>query len=228
MGTTRSFLLLKNRGFTREELERCSALRSEARPSRPAVELFSQFLNSNFVRQMPPEAREIMRQLDKSGQSNRAVIAFRPEARWLPYFETWLCDGNIVSSKDLQEVSEQFGTPVLAFALFDSDILFVSCCDAERQAFHDFVKPNYPEMEEYDTEIYQEGLPTFLLSLGGDDNIQRLEDIQKLKDIWDEEDLAFADDRMHNLLQFLGMQVIYDETDIPEGFVPVAADGKEC
>ena len=221
MGTTRSFLLLQNREYTREELERCSVLRGEARPNRPAVDIFSQFLNSNFVRQMPPEAQEIMRQMDKSGQDNRAVIAFQPEARWLPYFETWLCDGNIVSSEDLQEVSEQFGTSVLAFAIFDSDILFVSYCDAERRVFYDFVKPNYSEMEEYDTEVYQEGLPSFLLSLDGEDNVQQMGDLQRLKDIWDEEDMVFADDRMHNLLQFLGMQVIYDENDIPEGFARI-------
>jgi hypothetical protein len=221
MGTTRSFLLLKNRGFTREELEHCSALRSEERPNRPAVEIFSQFLNSNFVRQMPPETQELMRQMDKSGQDNRAVIAFQPGTRWLPYFETWLCDGNIVSSEDLQEVSEQFGTAVLAFAVFDSDILFISYCDAEQQVFYDFVKPNYPEIEEYDTEIYQEGLPAFLLSLDKEDNVQQMGDLQRLKDIWDEEDMVFADDRMHNILQFLGMQVICDENDIPESFTRI-------
>ena len=46
-------------------------------------------------------------------------------------------------------------------------------------------------------------------------------DLQRLKDIWDEEDMVFADDRMHNILQFLGMQVICDENDIPESFTRI-------
>lgn len=158
-----------------------------------------------------------------AGRKNRCAetVAFREDAKWLPYFEEWRCESCNCSSQSLEPLSQQFQTPVLAFTIFDSDILFVSYCDAEKQIFYDYVKPNCPEMEEYDAEIYQEGLPTFLLSLDGGDNVQRIEDVQKLKAIWDEEGLVFADDRMHNLLKFLGMQVVYDENDIPEGFIRI-------
>lgn len=215
MGTTRSFLLLKNRGFAREELEQ---------------------LISQHVAREKEGAQEMQRRMAKNmglGQeffamfaalnsfTRHGAVAYREDAGWLPYFITELCDGHIVSSRELVRTSEQFAAPVLAFAVFDSDILFLSYCDGEKQVFYDYVKPNCPEMEEYDQEVYQEGLPAFLLSLDGEDNVQRLGDLQRLKDIWDEEDMVFADDRMHNLLQFLGMQVIYDENDIPEGFARI-------
>lgn len=215
MGTTRSFLLLKNRGFTREELEQ---------------------LISQHVAQEKEGAQEMQRRMAKNmglGQeffamfaalnnfTRHGAVAYRENAKWLPYFITELCDGHIVSSKELVRTSEQFETPVLAFAVFDSDILFVSYCDGEKQIFYDYVKPNCPEIEEYDPEMYQEGLPAFLLSLDGEDKVQPLGEVQRLKDIWDEEDMAFADDRMYTLLEFLDMQVIYDQDDIPEGFVRI-------
>lgn len=219
MGTTRSFLLLKNRGFIREELEQ-SLPRHMAREEAGAQEArrrMGQALG------LDKDGLALLDMLEMFTQSH-GVIAFREDARWLPYFITGLCDGHIVSSEELEGTSEQFRTPVLAFALFDSDDLFVSYCDAAEQTFYDYAKPAFPEFKEYDTEVYQEGLPMFLLSLDGGDNIQRMEDIQRLKNIWDEknEDLD-ADDRMHNLLKFLDMQVIYDENDIPEGFVPIGS-----
>ena len=222
MGTTRSFLLLKNRGFTQEGLESYvrarmpqvdAAAEAEAEGMRFRAE---RFLLNKITEQ---ELSEFLKSIQTL--PSHLALLFSENAKWLPYFETDLCDGHICSSKDLIEVSKFYATPVLSFSIFDSDILFVSYWDAEKGTFYDCVKPNYPEMEEYDTEVYQEGLPAFLLSLDGEESVQQLGDIQKLKDIWDEEDMVFADDRMHNLLQFLGMQVIYDENDIPEGFTRI-------
>lgn len=218
MGTTRSFLLLKNKGFTPKELKRIisqdqAQVKAEAKEARAAM--------ANALG-LGGSSQALFGFLDMiSSFSSHGALAFREDAKWLPYFLTELCDGRNCSSKELKGTSERFQTPVLAFSIFDSDILFVSYCDAEKHIFYDYVKPNYPGMEEYDTEVYQEGLPAFLLSLDEENSVQQLGDIQRLKDIWDEKDMAFADDRMHNLLQFLGMQVIYDEEDIPEGFTRI-------
>lgn len=197
MGTSMGFILLQNKGFSRQELETCLA-------HRPA----------------PREHESFMMNL--AGTADRApeILAFREDARWLLYFESWRCENCNCSSKDLKELSQRFDTPILAFAIFDSDVLFLSYCDDAKQVFYDYIKPNFPEMlEEFDDHDYQTGLPIFLLSLAGKDNAQQSETIQQLKDIWDEEDLIFADDRMHNLLQFLDAQVIYDEEEIPEGYI---------
>lgn len=215
MGTTRSYLLLKNRGFTPEALEQLIPLHiaQERESAKKEQHRMAQRMG------LGEEFFAMFAMLDNF--KRHGAVAYREDARWLPYFTTELCDGHICSSKELVQTSELFQTSVLCFSVFDSDILFVSYCDAEKRIFYDYAKPNVPGDEEYDTELYQEDLPTFLLSLDGGDNVQRIEDVQKLKAIWDEEGLVDADDRMLNLLKFLGMQVVYDENDIPEGFIRI-------
>ena len=198
MGTARGLILLHNRGFSRPELEACLA-------GRPA----------------PCGHKALLARLTGTGDRAPELLAFREDARWLPYFQSWRCESCLCSSRDLRELSQRFGTPVLGFSIFDSDVLFLSYCDAAKQVFYDYVKPNFPEMmEDFDAPDAQTGPPVFLLSLAGYGGAGQEEGLRRLTDIWEEE-LVFADDRMDGLLQFLGAQVIYDEEEIPEGYLPI-------
>lgn len=218
MGTTRSFLLLKNRSFTSKELKQIVS-QDQAQIKTDAKEARASMANALGLGGSNQALFQFLSMINSF--HSHGALAYRADAKWLPYFITELCDGHNCSSRELLGTSERFQTPVLAFSIFDSDILFVSYCDAERRVFYDFVKPNYPDAEEYDPRVYKDDFPAFLLSLDEENRVQQLGDIQKLKDIWNEADMVFADDRMHNILQFLGMQVIYDENDIPEGFTRI-------
>lgn len=139
------------------------------------------------------------------------VLAWRADARWLPLFEETLCEGNMASSRDAERLSEVFGEPVLAFAIFDSDILFVSYSDPGRGFRADFAQPNFEQAEEMIDEPYQREFPTFLCAYA---------DEEALRTIWEGEEV-FADDRMLKLCEAIGAQVLYDGEELPEGFQPI-------
>lgn len=136
-------------------------------------------------------------------------LACRPDARWLPLFEERLCEGYTASSRDTDRLARQFSAPVLAFSIFDSDILFVSYSDPENDIRVDYAKPNWEGFEEYDMDLYQEEFPAFLCAYA---------DEAALREAWEGEEV-FADDRMHKLCGLIGAQVLYDSQDLPEGFL---------
>ena len=127
-------------------------------------------------------------------------------AKWLPLFEENFCGS--ASSLDAGVISEIFGTPVLAFSIFDSDILFVSYRDPEKAIRVDYAKPNFEEFEEYDDRLYKAEFPQFLCAYG---------DEQLLREIWEGEEV-FADDRMLKLCEVIGAQVLYVAEELPEGY----------
>lgn len=142
------------------------------------------------------------------------MLAYSPDAPWLPFFKERLCEGYNASSRDACRLSRKFKAPVLAFSLFDSDLLLVSYGDAARNIRYDCAKPNYAEMEEYDTELYKAEFPQFLTELFPDVSENTL------REIWDAEEV-FADDRMEKLCTVLRMVPIYDRD--PDGFEAVTA-----
>ena len=150
------------------------------------------------------------------GSQKEMQAAFRPDAAWLPFYQTRLCDGSIQSSRDLGRLSEAFGTPVLAFALFDSDVLFVSYRDNAAGTAYDYARLPFENYEEYDGEVYRLGFPEFLASLCASDRRE------ELRRIWEEEDDVFADDRMWKLMDLLGMEAIDPAAkQFPGGFEKV-------
>ncbi|MBO5035066.1 MAG: hypothetical protein J6C43_05600 [Oscillospiraceae bacterium] len=141
-------------------------------------------------------------------ERRKVGLAYRPDARWLPLFEENLCEGYNASSRDAGKLAKTFGAPVLAFSIFDSDILFVSYADPEKGISEDYAKPNFEGFEEYDMDQYQEAFPQFLCAYG---------DEAALREAWEGEEV-FADDRMAKLCELIGAQVLYDGSKLPQGF----------
>lgn len=215
MGTTMTYIQLKNRGFTRDELQAGmnTLFGGKQREQRSLGELERRMSAMKAAALSTKDLavlkllRGAMEQEEKGPQ-----VGFRADAPWLPLWNTELCDGAIRSSKDLNRLSEAFQTPVLALALFDSDVLFVSYRDNATGEAYDYAKPNYEEYDEYDSETYRTQFPEFLTELCPPDSRPRLEEI------WSAEE-DFADDRMYNLLELLGAVVLDPEAEHdPEGF----------
>lgn len=200
MGTTMSFVYLENQGFSRAALEeKMQALPPKYRQSNPFDALQGV---------LPPE---FMRQFAEL-PADQTMLAYSQGAQWLPFYNVNLCDGNITSSQQLKSLSACFGAPVLAFALFDSDILFVSYCDAQRETALDYAKPNDEAFEEYDPDDYQPAFPEFLCAFCTAENAE------KLRETWDAEEMVFADDRLALLLQLLGAPLVYDSKEPIPGY----------
>lgn len=219
MGTTMTYIQLKNRGFTREELQSCmdALFRGKKREQRP-IEDLERGMEALEGTKLTMKDRAILHLLhgamergDKGPQ-----LGFRGDADWLPFWHTGVCEGSVRSSRNLRKLSEAFQTPVLAFALFDSDVLFVSYRDDATGAAYDYARlPPWEGYEEYDQEIYQLGFPEFLADLCPPERRE------ELRAVWetDSEDDVFADDRMWRLMELLGMEAIDPEAEqFPEGF----------
>lgn len=215
MGTTMTYIQLKNRGFTREELQACmdALFREKKREQRPLEDL-ERGMEALKGAKLTLKDRAILKLLHGAmeREDKGPQVGFRGEAPWLPFWHTGMCEGAVRSSRNLRRLSEAFGTPVLAFALFDSDVLFVSYRDNATGEAYDYAKPNYEGYDEYDHETYRTGFPEFLAALCPPGSRPRLEEI------WSGEEV-FADDRMHKLLELLEAKVIDPEAECyPEGF----------
>lgn len=218
MGTTMTYIQLKNRGFARQELQACmdGLFSGKAREQPPLQELERRMealkgetltLKDRVILKI---LRCAMKREDKGAKGTQ--VAFRPDAPWLPFWHTGMCEGSVRSSRDLRRLSEAFGTPVLAFALFDSDVLFASYLDGAADEAYDCAKPNWEGYEEYDAETYRLGFPEFLARLCPP------EERERLRAVWDGEE-DFADDRMWKLMELLGMEVIDPKAErFPKGF----------
>lgn len=201
MGTTMTYIQLKNRGFTKEELRGC--LKALAGGERADDGEMARSMAALKGEKLSWKDRMVLKLLQGvMGSQGETQAAFRPDAAWLPFYQTRLCDGSIQSSRDLGRLSEAFGTPVLAFALFDSDVLFVSYRDNAAGTAYDYAKLPFENYEEYDGEVYRLGFPEFLASLCPPDRRE------ELRRIWEKEDDVFADDRMWKLMDLLGMEAI--------------------
>lgn len=220
MGTTRSFYHVKNDGFDRERLRTVlSGFPSEESRMAQFEKMMIDLVGEEMFRKAQQETEATKRRFDSIfGERPRLpspMIAYRADAVWLPYFDVNICEGYTASSRDARKLSDAFGVPVLAFAIFDSDILMVSYCDAAKGVEYDYAKPNVEEMEEYDMDRFRNEPPTFLPEL-----FPALTE-EKLTEIW-EGDEVFADDRMYKLEEILGLSSIFEEP--PEGFEVITAD----
>lgn len=211
MGTTMAFYHIQNQGFSRGQLQE---ILGQSFPKK--VNADESFLDS-IETLLSKEQAQLFLQFQSFEEGPRfpsPMLAYSPDAPWLPFFEERLCEGYNASSRDACRLSRTFKAPVLAFSLFDSDLLLVSYGDAARNIRYDCAKPNYAEMEEYDTELYKAEFPRFLTELCPDVS----EDT--LREIWDAEE-DFADDRMEKLSAALHIVSIYDR--VPDGFEAVTA-----
>ena len=210
MGTTMSFLYVKNRPFAQGELS--AGIRhfagEEQKKNKAYLELFRPFLPADAVGRIASSQRR---------KTPKAALAYSESAVWLPLFLESLCEGNITSSDELLPISSQLHTPALAFSVYDSDALFVSYCDGKSGAAHDYVKPNFPQFEEFDSTKYRAAFPAFLSELCGEANRGRL------VAVWNAENVVFADDRLSKLAELMELPVIYDFNEERSGFRRIPA-----
>lgn len=222
MGTTMSFYQILNKGFSPEslqkKLENASAF-AHAKTEKTA-KILEDYLSPDLYRQMMGQFHANAANFpgipgaEALSRPNRTVIAYKESAVWLPFFEENLCEGYIASSRDAERLSEIFEVPVMAFAVFDSDVFFVSYGDAANQITCNYAKPNSEGFDEFDTELYSTAFPEFLLEFCSRD---------ELKTVWDRPDETFADDRMGEIAQLLQMELMYDSSHIPEGYQGIYA-----
>lgn len=213
MGTSGSYIQLKNRGFTREELQKgLSALGGAKQELPPRLKQMA----GDWLDSLDPAMRETFRGMMSqiTGGQDRSAAAFRADAGWVPLWVSRLCDGYILSSKDLKRLSELFQTPALGIALYDSDVLFVSCYDAAAGVAFDCAKLPWEDYEEYDDQLYSTDFPQFL------EDFCPPEHRDALRAFWTRQDEGTdAVDWMEELFRLLGTQAIDLRGDyFPEGF----------
>lgn len=211
MGTTKSLLFVENQAFAQGELERIINQFSskEKQKEQSFFTLLQQFMTPEMMKQAEAERKQMesLFQHTQRGGTPKAALAYSDNVQWMPLFIESLCDGHIVCSKELKRLSQQFHTPVFAFAIYDSDALFISYCDDKKDIIYDYIKPNFQEFEEYDSSLYQSDFPQFLLNLC--DTTKH----ETLLNIWNELNEYFAEDRMEKLAELLEMKVLHDFTD---------------
>lgn len=221
MGTTKSLLFIENRAFAQGELERMINQFSskEKQKEQSFFTLLQQFMTPEMMKQAEAEHKQMesLFQRPQRTETPKAALAYCDNVHWLPLFIESLCDGHIVYSKELKRLSQQFHTPVFSFSIYDSDALFISYCDDKKGIMYDYIKPNFQGFEEYDSDLYQNDFPQFLL------NLCDITKHERLLDIWNEPNEVFADDRMEKIAELFDMKVIYDfSSDLP-GFQRIIA-----
>ena len=174
---------------------------------------FYQIQNRNFTQN---ELKDIMGQTfgytdrdDEDDSLDCPTILYQESAKWLPFYDEDICEGYIASHEDAMKLSIIFSTPVLAFSVFDSDILFVSYADTNKNIHYNYAKPNIDGYDEFDIDLYKTAFPTFLL------DFCLAKEKEAFDEIWNGEEV-FSENRMECLCELIGATPVYDE--IPEGF----------
>lgn len=157
-------------------------------------------------------ARAIILQNSEKEQA----LYYDKNAKWLPFFDVHLCEGNIACREELLNLSVQFQTPILAFSIYDGDALFVLYCDGKAKIDYGYVKPDFEEFQEFDKECYSTEFPEFLLKFTGKSKQKQLYEIWNQKE--DEGGNFFALDRMKKLAELFGLPIIYDADDDLSGY----------
>lgn len=216
MGMTRAFYLIVNTGFSREELlKRLSgfAAQNMAGLSGKMEEMCRRLGRDDRLMQL----FDLAAAMGGSGYA-APVVAYREGTKFFPYFEVDSCEGYTASSRDNDMLARQFSAPVLSFSVVDSDALLASYSDPQRGVQKDCARADSPEVAEelYDTEIYRAEFPDFLLAYCDE------ADQGKLQDIW-ESHYVFAEDRMRDIGRLMGVEFLYDEEEMPEGYEALKA-----
>lgn len=206
MGMTQSFYYVQNLGLSKETL--AEMLQKRVKRSGGKFSGLEKLMTPGLLAQFT----KVLEETAKSMHSDGAFIAYRDGEEWLPYFESDLCEGYTASSEDAGKLSAAFDAPVLALSVFDSDVMFLSYADVARNIAYDYAKSNFEECEEYDDERYSTELPEFLIEFCGEDQRERL------REIWEEPDLIFAEDRILHLTELLKIPIAEWAEEMPEGF----------
>lgn len=160
--------------------------------------------------------KQLQSRLYKTIKENYAIVAWKPYAKWLPYFDESLYGSFGANLECAKQLSEKLNFPVLIFSIFDSDVLFLYYCDAKSGILESWAKSNVGPVWSVFVEdpaeasfFPSEDLPDFLLPLC---------DGKKLREVWERDDYVFADDRLIDLCKLLNSEPIEDFDNLPEGF----------
>lgn len=211
-----SWIFVENKGLKLAYLPRILAKfnQKEQQKADGFWQMLRGIMGEEQLAQAAAERSAMERIIGGAVQAPKTALAWSDEASWLPLFIESLCDGNVVSSADLRLISREFGAAVLAFAVMDSDALFVSFCDEANGIYEDYIKPNFAEYEEYDREVYRCAYPERLQEIGGDP--------VQLRRIWQADDYVFAEDRLDDMAALLGLNMECDFIEEMDGYKLVA------
>ena len=223
MGMTRSFYYIVNKGFSKEQMtERLSAVSAEGiSPMAQEMEGLSRKLGEMCQRLGKDDGLvQLLNMAGAMGENVEPVVAYREDVRLFPCFDIGICEGYTASSRDDAKLSQRFGVPVLSFAVMDSDVLFASYSDEEKGLEFDCARANIPGMEDelYDTDVYRSDFPSFLLEYCDE------ADWDKLRGIWESKDYVFAEEKLEDIGELIGVELMYDYDDIPEGYEALETD----
>lgn len=160
--------------------------------------------------------KQLQNHIYKAFQKDNAVLAWNPDAKWLPYSDDSFYGTFSVDLDGAKRLSKKLDAPILIFSIFDSDVLFLYYCDAKAGVLESRAKSNvgpawsvFVEDPAEANFFPSEDLPDFLLPFC---------DEKKLKEVWERDDYIFADDRLTDLCKLLNSEPIEDFDNLPEGF----------
>lgn len=141
------------------------------------------------------------------------TVFYKDTVDWLPVFDANYCEGQYnVDEGFLTSLEETFGSPVIAFSTFDSDVAFVSIY--ENGELHRYIHADEFMLEEFGFEEYEPAIPAELVSYVDEKELQKM---------WNEEHV-FAEDLIQDIARLLNTFLVFDENDIEEGIEIVYID----
>lgn len=217
MGTTRAFYLIRNHEIIKDNLQN-NLKHFEKKTNEKQSSNYNLFLKLAENADLKEKEESVFQNMiSLISDKAEVIIGYNEASKWLPLFGDHLCEGYSSSTKDTDFISELFKTDVLAFSIFDSDVLFISYSRYADKMSINIAKPNYDGYEEYDSELYSSEFPRFLMEYCPEPQHQ------KLIDIWESQDYVFADDRMLEICELINAKVIYTAEDLSEGFEKISS-----
>lgn len=221
MGMTMSFFQIRNRGFSREQLQ--TALQRGFPSGQEILQgAFGKAMRQccseeqlGQIRQTIQSIRKFRQDCGLMGRPDRLpspMVAYRPEAEWLPFYAQDLCDGYLTTGAEVFGLSGTFEAPVIGFWVCDSDMMMFVYADAAQGVTLERAKSNFEEMDEEvpaSTEF-----PQLLCKLCP--AVQE----KTLREFWEKEEV-FAEDRVCNLCKALDAALLYGSLPLPKGYEAV-------
>ena len=106
---------------------------------------------------------------DEDDSLDSPTIRYQENAKWRLFYDEDVWEGYIALHENAMQLSIICSTPVLAFSVFDSDILFVSYADTNKNIHYNYAKPNIDGYDEFDIDLYKTAFSRFLLDFCLDD-----------------------------------------------------------
>lgn len=143
------------------------------------------------------------------------TVFYKETIDWLPVFDPYHCEGQYNADEEFMvSLEDSFGSPVIALAVFDSDVAFVSIC--ENGGIHRYIYADEATLEEFGFEEYAHVIPV---------ELENYVDGKELQRIWSEK-YVFAEDLLQNMARLLNTFLVitqllntfltFDEDDIGE------------